>query len=182
MLPDGRLPLSRSCPRNGISGSRSTIRSRPTRPSSTSPPGAARRSSSTATSWAGTPSRRAARDNWTFPPRRIAGLQAQIEPRTGSAAPAAAAAAAGRLRRPARRRLGGQVLRRPARSGQARSARLHHPGGSARFPDRDQVRQHPDQDAASRCSGRLSRSPWPARTIRPAPTSSRRLRPSGRTS
>ena len=51
-----------------------------------------------------------------------------------------------------RRRAGGVLQRRAARSRRARSARLHPAVGSARLPDRDEVRQHPDQ-------GRRRRAP-----------------------
>src|SRR5439155_802982 len=44
-----------------------------------------------------------------------------------------------------RPRADGRVHQRAARSEAARSARVHSAVGSARLPDRDEVRQHPDQ-------------------------------------
>ena len=54
----------------------------------------------------------------------------------------------------ARRRAGRDLQHGAARSEDARSARLHPPVGSAGLPDRDQVRQHPDQRPASSSTAR----------------------------
>ena len=90
-----------------------------------------------------TRSRRGSRDHWTMYPKRIDAVRTAI-------------AQAERRERPGRR-AGGVLRRGAARSRRARSARLHPAVGSSRLPDRDQVRQHPDQ-------GRRRSS-----TARPAP-------------
>ena len=88
------------------------------------------------------------RDNWTIHPKRI---EAAAPGDRGGAGRRLArrrehrAARRPRRRLRPRRRAGRDLHRRAARSEDARSARLHPAVGSARLPDRDQVRQHADQ-------------------------------------
>ena len=122
--------------------------------------------------------------HWTIHPKRIEAAREAIE---------AAQAGASRgdrehrsARRPRRRfrprrRAGRDLQQRPARSEDARSARLHPAVGSAGLPHRDEVRQHADQ-------GRRVRAPRDGAvhrrrqvSIRPARTSSRRRSRSART-
>ena len=131
----------------------------------------ARTCCTTSTRWGRTRSSAAAA---TAGRRRRAGsiaAQARERPRAAVAAapsgdePIAAAAAA---RRPAHAEQFKTLLRDP---GDARSARLHHPVGSARLPDRDEVRQRAAQDRRHRASRDGAVHGRPARTIRPARTS-----------
>jgi len=117
------------------------------------------------------------RDNWTIHPKRIERHAPRSKRRSlgrrGGACAADAAADAARANR--------GVQQRPARSEDARPARLHPAVGSAGFPHRDEVRQHADQGrrgGASRdCGVHRGGKQYPA-----APTSSRRRSRSAPTS
>ena len=100
-------------------------------------------SSSTCTRWGRTPSTRAAAITGRSIQADRGGARA-IEARSrATAEPAAARAARRRSAAAAARRR--DLQQRAARSEDARSARLHPAVGSARLPDRDEVRQHADQ-------------------------------------
>ena len=74
-------------------------------------------------------------------------------------------------RRARRRRCPTKYYATAAQARVARSARLHPLRRSGRLPDRDQVREHPDQGGRHRRIARPRRSRSAASSIRPARTS-----------
>ena len=103
------------------------------------------------------------RDSWTATPRRDhRRATAAVSGGRGGGGAATPRAATSRTRRrprrPRRRRLARGLQEAPARSGDARPARLHPAVGPARLPDRDQVRQRAAQDRRRPCIARRRRS------------------------
>ena len=138
------------------------------------PRATARRSCSTSSAWAGTPSSRAA---GTPGPSRPSASKRCRRPRRSSPRRTDARGRRRRRRdeRPRRRwrtrRAAGRALRQgAARSRQARPARLHHPVRPARLPDRDQVRQRAAQDRHHDPSGHGSLPGGGQELSRPDPT------------